>query len=104
MELPRPRISPRPDVDRGACRHRTPGGSLCAVALLGVLCALLLPAVQQARNNARLVACRNNLKQFGLADVEGTIERREWNGAVWSEWHDHNSSGGHEIDYNVINP
>src|SRR6476469_6112861 len=58
---------------------------LVAVAIIGVLVALLLPAVKSAREAARRSQCINNLRQIGVATMHFESAKRQLPKGDWRQ-------------------
>jgi prepilin-type N-terminal cleavage/methylation domain-containing protein len=69
-----------------ACRGFTLVELLVVIAIIGILVALLLPAVQAAREASRRTQCKNHLKQLGLASLLHVDTHKFFPSGGWGDW------------------
>jgi len=62
---------------------------LVVMAIIGILVSMLLPAVQAAREAARMASCKNNMRQIGLAVLQFCDSHK----GQFPDWY-HTSGGG----------
>ena len=83
------------DAGRSSCNLRSRNFTLIelliVVAIISILAAMLLPALNKARERARIATCTNNLKQLGLGNLQYTADFEDYLPAGWQATNDYPS-------------
>ena len=58
---------------------------LVVIAIIAILAAILLPALNSARERGRTTSCINNLKQIGMAHETYTNDNDDWMVVIWGK-------------------
>jgi prepilin-type N-terminal cleavage/methylation domain-containing protein len=72
---------------------------LAVIAIIGLLVALLMPAIQSARETSRRTTCNNNLKQMALAGVQHLEQFGTFPSGGWVNGSGNPNGGFHEMQW-----
>ncbi|MFP4028515.1 MAG: prepilin-type N-terminal cleavage/methylation domain-containing protein [Candidatus Brocadiia bacterium] len=65
---------------------------LVVIAIIAILAAMLMPALERAREQARRVSCTSNMRQQGMAILQFTFNHNDelpgspWDASMWTRW------------------